>query len=549
MDTQKLLDRGETLHAEFKRNLGDRELYETVVCLANGEGGVLLVGVDNDGSVVGAPPRHGDHTDPHRVAAAIQNNTDPSLPVEVRMEQFANGEVLRIDVPMADPGPVGTKKGLYVKRVLGADGKPACVPITPQELVSRAIITRGIDPGSAPVAGADWDALDAKEFDRFRRLCALSGGDRHMANMADNDICRALGLIPRSHPVSLGMILLFGTPEALRRWVPTAEVLFQDSRDSSATNQELRLPLLQLAEHVQELLAVREATTEVIIGAHRVDIPLISSSTRREAVANALVHRDYSVLGPIVIRLSENEFGITSPGGFPPGVTIANILEQSRPRSIALADAFKRAGMVERRGKGVNEMFESQLRAGRDMPSYALSSADSVALSVPLSTTDLDLVRFLAAIQTERQHDLSLEQLRVVHEVKASGALTSSELAEFLSMTPATSRSVSRTLVEQGILEVRGQGRNRRFHLTARFYDLAKDRAAYVRLKQIDPLQQEQMVLDYVATYGQITRSIAMDLCQIGVSDARRLLKSLTAQGKLELRGIRRGAHYVLPSR
>lgn len=51
-------------------------------------------------------------------------------------------------------------------------------------------------------------------------------------------------------------------------------------------------------------------------------------------------------------------------------MTRGNILEQSRPRSLVLADAFKRAGSVERRGKGVNEMFDSQLRAGRDVPDY-----------------------------------------------------------------------------------------------------------------------------------------------------------------------------------
>lgn len=549
MDTTDLLDLGESLRLEFKRQLTDRELYEAVVCLANGEGGVLLIGIEDDGRVVGAAPRHGNHTDPFRVAAAIQNNTEPPLPVTVRLEELPQGEVLRVDVPPADPGPVGTKRGLYVKRVLGADGKPACVPITPQELVSRAQITRGIDPLTAPAADATEDDLSHREFERFRRLCSQTTGDQHLANLADEDIRKALGLVPRTHPISLGAILLFGTDNALRRWVPTAEVLFQDSREGTATNQEIRLPLFQAAERLHELLDARSSTTEVIIGAQRIEIPLISTLTRREAVANALVHRDYSVLGPVTIQLSSTAFTITSPGGFPPGITIANILEQSRPRSMTLADAFKRAGLAERRGKGVNEMFESQLRAGRDAPSYALSTADTVALSVPLSTVDLELIRFMAAIQTERQQDLNLDQLRAVHEVKSSGPLTSGELAEFLSMTSAGSRAVAHSLVELGVFEGRGQGKSRRFHLTARFYDLAQDRAAYVRMKPMDPLQQEQMVLDYVAAYGKITRGDTADLCQIGVNDARRLLKALTDQGKLELRGTKRGAHYVLPGR
>lgn len=546
-DLPTLLTRGESLTLEFKRQVNDRDLVEAAVCMANGQGGTILIGVTDDGRVTGAAPRHGDSTDPDRLAATIQNHTDPPLPVEVHLEHHQSHEVVRVTVPLADPGPVGTKRGLFVKRVIAADGKPACVGLTPQELVSRAQITRGIDPATAPAAGATTADLDPAQFQRFRQACKASGGDGNLAELGDVDICKALGLVPRDHPVSLGMILLFGRVDALRKWVPTAEVLFQDARTQTGTNLEFRLPLFEAWERIHELLEVREVTTEVMVGVQRIDVPVISRMTRRESVANALVHRDYSVLGPAAIRISETEFTVSSPGGFPPGVTASNILEQSRPRSVVLADAFKRAGLVERRGKGVNQMFESQLRAGRELPSYALTTADSVVLSVPLGTTDLELVRFLAASQHESQSDLSLDQLRVVHEIKAAGALTSSELAEFLTMAPSIARTVANSLVERGVLEARGHGRNRRYHLTARFYDLAQDRAAYVRVKHMDPLQQEQMVMAYVSSFGRITRSEVADLCQVNVSEARRLLKSLTENGRLELRGSRRGSHYVLP--
>lgn len=109
---------------------------------------------------------------------------------------------------------------------------------------------------------------------------------------------------------------------------------------------------------------------------------------------------------------------------FPPGVTIHNILDESRPRSPILADAFKRAGLGERKGKGVNEMFAQQLRAGRDAPSYARSTTDSFLVSISLGTADLDLVRFLLAFENERQRPPGLEQLRIEHEIKAWGSTT-----------------------------------------------------------------------------------------------------------------------------
>ncbi len=75
---------GETFEQEFRRgSINDRELTEAVVCLANGSGGVVLVGVEDDGTVIGARPRHGPTTDPYRLAAMIQNLTEPAHPVEV----------------------------------------------------------------------------------------------------------------------------------------------------------------------------------------------------------------------------------------------------------------------------------------------------------------------------------------------------------------------------------------------------------------------------------------------------------------------------------
>lgn len=86
-----------------------------------------------------------------------------------------------------------------------------------------------------------------------------------------------------------------------------------------------------------------------------------------------------------------------------------------------------------------------------------------------------------------------------------------------------------------------------RFHLTARFYDLAEDRGAYVRVRALDTLQQEQMVLQYVRTYGSIARGRAAELCQVTPVEARALLRSMTEKGLLRLVGERRGARYVLP--
>ncbi|MFT4296074.1 MAG: putative DNA binding domain-containing protein [Micropruina sp.] len=548
-DLDAVLARGETFEQEFKRgSINDRELTEAVVCLANGSGGMMLVGVEDDGTVTGARARHGAVTDPYRLAATIQNLTEPAHPVKVRLVDRDDGQVIVITVPPADPGPIATKNGLYVKRALGSDGRPQCVPMTPHEIVSMGLVTRGIDYATSRAAEAVIADLDPAEFDRFRRLCSRSPGQEGLSRLSDRDILRALGLSPGDTVVSLGAVLLFGTRQAIQRWVPTAEFLFQDLRKGpSATSVRLQGPLFQVTDELERLLELRNTSTELMAGLVRIDLDLIPEITRREAVANALVHRDYTELGPTSVRITDSHLVVSSPGGFPPGVTVDNILDQSRPRSPILADAFQRAGIVDRKGKGVNEMFESQLRAGRDTPDYSGSTSSMVTVSVPLGTSDLDLVRFLLTFENDRQRPLTLDELRVVHEVKAGGSATNSELGETLRLAPSAIRSATARLVESGVLEARGGGRNRRVHLTARFYDLAQDRNAYVRIKAMDPLQQEQMVTEYVRTFGRITRSQAANLCQLSPVEAGSLLKRLVAKGVLRLIGTRRAAYYQLP--
>lgn len=271
MDTRAIIAAGEHLTAEFKSDINDRDLAKAVACLANGEGGVLLVGVEDDGTVIGARPRHGAVTDPHRVAAYIQASTEPALAVDVTLELIDGRDVIRIEVPRADPGPVGTKLGVFTKRVIDTAGQPACVPMTAHEIVSMGMVMRGQDFAAAVARGARLGDLDQEEFNRFRKLCRAAGDD--LGGLSDADVLRALGLVPLSDPISLGAILLFGTQEALQRWVPNAEFLFQDLRSGEeSTNTRIVAPLLRAAEELRRHIDQRNSVTELLAGLHRIEI-------------------------------------------------------------------------------------------------------------------------------------------------------------------------------------------------------------------------------------------------------------------------------------
>lgn len=546
MTLASLIAAGETLTVEFKSDVNDTELVETVVCLANGQGGTILVGVHDDGRVVGARPRHGATTDPRRVEALVSNATRPALGVQAELQEHESRIVLVVRVPRAII-PTGTASGRYLRRALGGDGKPACVPFFVYETAAHGLSQ---DPSTALVPGATWDDLDPIEIERFRRLARESGGrgDAALLRLSDEELVRALGGV-EPQPAGIGIrrvaLLLFGREESLRTLMPTHEVAWQVLQARSVLENEiLRLPLLRCFELLTEKFRARNRSSE-LVDLFRTEVPDFSEESFREALANALTHRDYTALGAVHVQWTEEGIVLASPGGLPEGVRVDNLLATPpRPRNPTLADAFKRAGIVERTGRGVDTIYYGQLRYGRPLPRYEVTSA-SVSVTLPGSAANLDFVRWIVG-EGRAGREWSLPDLLVVRAIAEARSLTADEAASAIQSDSDRARTVLARLVDAGILEARGEGRGRAYHLSAAMYRVLGDRAGYVRVRGFEPAQQEQMVLRYAQEHGQITRREAADLCKLSADQASRLLRRLASEHpELSLEGERRGARYV----
>ncbi len=215
-----------------------------------------------------------------------------------------------------------------------------------------------------------------------------------------------------------------------------------------------------------------------------------------------------------------------SPGGFSEGVRLDNLLvTPPRPRNPFLADAFKRAGLVERIGRGIDSIFESQLRNGRPAPSYALSGPASVTVVLNGGAANLDFVRF-AVQEARRSRPLALAELLLINELHLRRSISAADAASLVQCGETEARGVLARLVERGICEARG-GRHRAWHLSAAMYRAFGDEAGLVRTHGFEVLQQEQMVVQYVATHGAIQRKDAAALCRISPKMAGHLLRNL----------------------
>jgi len=541
-----LIALGESLDVELKSDVNDSELVETVVCLANAGGGTLLVGVEDDGSISGARPRHGRSTDPRRVEALVSNSTRPAIGVRAEMVETHGKPILVVRIPPA-PIPTATSNGRYLRRALGGDGRPACVPFFVFETAGHGLAH---DPSAAVVPGAVWSDLDPLELERFRRFAreSVGRGDRVLVELSDEDLCRAIGAIEANGTVRVIRrvgLLLFGREEALKRLLPTHEIAWQVIRGSKVEENDIsRVPLLRAFEEVTQRFRARNRSTE-IVDLFRTEVPDFSEVAFREALANAMTHRDITQLGAIHVQWTDEGIRVDNPGGLPEGVRLDNILvTPPRPRNPLLADAFKRAGIVERTGRGVDAIFYGQLRYGRSAPRYTATER-SVSVVLPGGAANLELVRWVVA-QGRAGHVWELPELLLLRACAEQRELTSEDAARVLQADAERARSILARLVDAGVVEARGVRRGRAYHLSAEMYRVLGDKSAYVRTRGFEPLQQEQMILQYARTHGSITRREAAELCRITAKRATVVLAKLAStNAELVLEGTRRGARYV----
>ena len=542
---------GESLGVEFKSDRGplpDADLLETIVCLANSQGGTLLVGVEDNGQVTGLHSKH--QTNAATLAAFGASRTVPPLAVDVAFVALPEGMVAVLTAPAARQ-PVATSDGKLLIRYLDTHGQPGCRPLYPHELPSWRADRGLLDLSAMPVPDTTWTDLDPLEFARLRRMVEENRGDTALLDLSDEEIARALGLVRAEEGIltpTLAGLLLIGKEASLREHVPAHEVAFQVLRGTDvAVNEFRRWPLLHTLEWVLESLQVRNEERELNIGLFRVGIPAYDRRGFREAVNNAFLHRDYTRLGAVHIQMHEDHVRVSNPGGFVEGIRPDNLLvTEPRPRNPRLADAFKRIGLVERIGRGVTIIYSGQLRNGRLPPDYNLTTEASVSVLLGGGPADLDFVQLVVTEENRQQRAFGVSQLLILAHLWRERTIDTPTAAGLIQRDEAQARAVLEGLVEVGLLEGRGARKGRTYLLSAGVYRALGQPAAYVRARGFEPDQMEQMILQYVRAHGRITRRDVVELCRVNENQAGYLLRKLADRGRLGLVGSGRSAYYTI---
>ena len=516
-----------------------REVRETVVAFANASGGLLILGVgDRERTRVAAIHGVGE-LDRDELVRSVYTGTDPPILVDTTELEEPEGRVIAVRVPRGVP-PHTTTEGVAKIRV-GKENRPLTGP-----RLAQLISVQGLrDPTAEMLPDARLDDLGPREIDRLREAIRANRQRPELAALDDRPLLEALGLTAEAG-VTLAAVLLVGTRSALARFAARHEVILLLRRDSTGYDlrRDLRQPLLTLLEQTQQVLdANARLTTIRPPGFQQLEIPDINWSVVREALLNALAHRDYFLNQSIHLDLYPDRIELASPGGFIGGVTPQNVLRhQPVRRNPLLAEALQQVGMVNRAGIGVDQIFEQQLVDGKDLPRY---DADESHVRMQLPTTiNPDFAQFVFEARRAGA-GLELDDLIVLRGVASRGALDRWSAAELLQLDEQRAAQRLVLLREGGFLLPEGRGRATVYRFADRYAHLARMGGANDLASAADE-SVRRMILTMLREHEYLSNADLRQLTGLSRGQVYQLMRQLREEGLAEVRGWGRGAHYVL---
>ena len=530
----------ETLEVEFKSDIKcypDHDLIEEIVGMTNTVGGVLYLGVEDNGDITGV---HNNHKDAVGVTALIANSTVPPIAVRAEVITEEKTEVLKIEIPRSR-GVVSTASGKILRRRIKLDGKPEVIPMYSYEIPSRLAELGMLDYSAQPLAGATLDDLDPNQRVRLRRIIQnRQGGEKSLLTLPDDELDIALRLVTELGgnyvPTVTGMLIL-GKEERIAELMPTAKSSFQVLEGTAVRiNEDSCKPLLELFENYETYVRAWNPERETEYGLFRIPIPEFDWAAFREGLINAFCHRDYTMLGNVRVLIDEG-MSISNPGGFVDGVNLKNLLTvEPHGRNPALADAMKRIGLAEKTGRGIDRIYEGSIIFGRPWPDYSESTSRSVKLFIQRAKPDIPFAKLVADEQNRQGKPLSIYTLMILSVLKIERRSTVSRIVETTNLSENKVRSAVESMLELGLVEASGKGKDRTYILGKKLYRENKKAIQYVRQTDIDSIRYPELVMKLAATQnGVITKQDVIELLKVTPSQAYAVIKQLKQQGKLEL--------------
>lgn len=435
-------------HAYLPANASRRQIAETLAAFANTRGGRLVLGLNRQQRLIGVENPQAVIERVLDAAWHIEPPLTRSMPFP-RTETLDGKTVVIVDVPAGLSHAYRFEGRFYGRR--DAQNEPLDADALRQLLLTRGEVTFE----SLPVRGATLDDLD------MQAVQAYASRVERFVGLSPLDVLRRRGCVtPNDEPTYAG-ILLFGY--ASQRFLPSAQIVLARYPGREMGDRFLRhvadgtLPqqILQAEAFLVDNMR-RGAVMRGLVREEQTEYPI---EAVREAIVNAVAHRDYSIRGAeIQIFMFADRIEVISPGRLPGHVTLQNLLHERFSRNEIIVQVLSDMGFIERLGYGIDRIVRVMAQAGLPAPRFE-ETANGFKLTLfghgeQMLSTDRE------SASRWKHLGLNERQIRALEFIAENGRITNRDYQQLVpDVSAETLRRDLAQLVEMGLLIKVGEKR------------------------------------------------------------------------------------------
>ncbi len=453
--TKTLLNKQPGQHLAFLPDPKPEAIAELLTAFANADGGTLVLGMTPEG-------RLGDLYVAEEAQEALQAAArlcKPPVPANWQAEQLAEGVVVVLRIDRSSE-----LHKLWDGRILmrkGAENRPA----EPAEVEQLVFARADGDFETQPVPGAARDDLDEGVIDDYMER--RQQRSPRSSVLPKDRLLQQIGALTAERTPTVSGLLLFGKEPQF--YMPQSRAIFVKFADTSprgpegsfgyGRREEFIGPLPTIIDRAWRVIWEEMDKHAVVRGLQRQEETEYPTAPVREALVNAVAHRDYRLTGRgIEIRMYTDRLEVISPGGLPAHITLDNIVEEHYSRNPRIVNGLYQWGYIEELGLGVDRMIEDMVNAGHEPPKF---DATTYRFSVTLFNKK-DPLRVAAA----QPGQMNERQMKAIEFLQRHGAITNRDYRELCPhVGPESLRLDLADLVEKGVILKIGDKRGTRYIL------------------------------------------------------------------------------------
>ncbi len=426
----------EGITTEFKREYTD-EIKKTVIAFANTRGGEVLIGVEDDGTVAGVPDVDGTML---KVTNALRDSIKPDITMFLLCEkrEMDGKDVVAVSVQKGTACPYYlAAKGLRPEGVFVRQGA-STVPATGSAILKMIKETDGDDYEAARSLNQELTFQDAARFFAEEHIPFEQEQKRTLGLVSEDGVFTNLGLLLSDQCMHTTKLAVFQG---------SSKTVFKDRAEFSGS----------LFKQMEDIYAYIDRFNRIraeFPGLKRVDTRDYPPEALREAMLNAIVHRDYSYSASTFISIFDDRIEFVTLGGLPKGIAMSDVMMGvSVPRNRRLANIFYRLHLIEAFGTGMLKIKECY--AGCSGQPAVEASENAFKITLPN-------VNYEAETSVQRK-PLSEKERRILEYISAKPSASRAEIEAATGLSQSVTVRALKKLLELGLIQKRGNGKNTKY--------------------------------------------------------------------------------------